>query len=558
MATLRVLLAATLCAYAVGSLERMTPVLSLNKRHLVEGLSTDVFGNPVDTSSRLQIGGDDSPASMATLRLHGGSPQLNEAAAFLSLPSALPSKLKHRKSSRSPPEAMLDGDSHDAKYTIKGGRFSVGSIAKTLASAFIGITVFGSPISSAVAKGLGGFPLMMADGSKAGAPRKDSRKRVLMLLSDTGGGHKASAKAIQAALDELYPNQFVCEITDIYTEYGTWPCNTPVPIYQWAAKNEWPWRCIYYYGEIPLAAWSAQKVVNLRCYHNWRAYMQSFQPDIVVSVHPLCQVLPLKILDDMGGGKRKIPFVTVVTDLGSASRMWFHKGVDRCCVPGDAVEKLAFKNGLKPGQVKKHGLPVRQGFWRAAARRSEFKQARASLKLKDLPTVLVVGGGDGVGGLQKIALGVGEKLAGYAGDCQLVVVCGKNEKVKKALQAHPWASNVNVQVEGFVSNMDDYMVAADILVTKAGPGTIAEASILGLPTVLSGFLPGQEYGNIPYVVDGGFGTYEKDFAKIGSTVTEWLGDKKKLKTMSDKAADVGKIHSGATLDIARDIAELVL
>ena len=239
-------------------------------------------------------------------------------------------------------------------------------------------------------------------------------------------------------------------------------------------RPQWPWRCIYYYGEIPLAAWSAQKVVNLRCYHNWRAYMQSFQPDIVVSVHPLCQVLPLKILDDMGGGKRKIPFVTVVTDLGSASRMWFHKGVDRCCVPGDAVEKLAFKNGLKPGQVKKHGLPVRQGFWRAAARRSEFKQARASLKLKDLPTVLVVGGGDGVGGLQKIALGVGEKLAGYAGDCQLVVVCGKNEKVKKALQAHPWASNVNVQVEGFVSNMDDYMVAADILVTKAGPGTIAE------------------------------------------------------------------------------------
>jgi hypothetical protein len=54
------------------------------------------------------------------------------------------------------------------------------------------------------------------------------------------------------------------------------------------------------------------------------------------------------------------------------------------------------------------------------------------------------------------------------------------------------------------------------------------------------------------------GTYEKDFAKIGTTVTEWLGDKKKLKTMSDKAADVGKIHSGATLDIARDIAELVL
>lgn len=237
-----------------------------------------------------------------------------------------------------------------------------------------------------------------------------------MVLSDTGGGHKASAKAIQAALDELYPGKFFCEITDIWTDYGNWPFNTLVPAYQWAAKHQWPWRCLYYYGEIPAVQWMTQRVANFRCYHNWRAYIQSFSPDIVVSVsrpsicsallcsssspcrpvslsppclscftvphhhpppppmslpsppssrplppppltpllpqvHPLCQTLPLKILEDMGGGKRKVPFVTVVTDLGSASSTWFHRGVDRCCVPGDAVEKLAYKNGLKPGQV---------------------------------------------------------------------------------------------------------------------------------------------------------------------------------------------------------------
>ena len=49
------------------------------------------------------------------------------------------------------------------------------------------------------------------------------------------------------------------------------------------------------------------------------------------------------------------------------------------------------------------------------------------------------------------------------------------------------------------------MAASNLLVTKAGPGTIAEAMILGLPLVLSTFLPGQESGNVPFVVDGGFG-----------------------------------------------------
>lgn len=49
---------------------------------------------------------------------------------------------------------------------------------------------------------------------------------------------------------------------------------------------------------------------------------EDYDPDLIVSVHPLCQEVPLRVLDKMGGGRRKIPFVTVVTDLGGAHPTW--------------------------------------------------------------------------------------------------------------------------------------------------------------------------------------------------------------------------------------------
>ena len=60
---------------------------------------------------------------------------------------------------------------------------------------------------------------------------------------------------------------------------------------------------------------------------------------------------------------------------------------------------------------------------------------------------------------------------------KVVVICGKNAAVKRELEETEWPSNSRVIVKGFVSNMDEWMGAVDALVTKAGPGTIAEATI---------------------------------------------------------------------------------
>lgn len=114
-------------------------------------------------------------------------------------------------------------------------------------------------------------------------------------------------------------------------------------------------------------------------------------------------------------------------------------------------------------------------------------------------------------------------------------------------------SPVKVIGLGFITQMADYMVAADVLVSKAGPGTIAEAASLSLPVMLTSFLPGQEEGNVDYVIEGDFGTFcsDSDPQGISDVVASWLLDEGKLKELSDNA------HKRGTPDAAAEIVEAI-
>lgn len=111
------------------------------------------------------------------------------------------------------------------------------------------------------------------------------------------------------------------------------------------------------------------------------------------------------------------------------------------------------------------------------------------------------------------------------------------------------------QVRGFVHQMSDYMACADVMITKAGPGTIAEAAIRGLPTMLSSFLPGQEAGNVPFVTENGFGAYSDDPQQIATTVRSWIQDPEQLRQMSAAARAVSA--PDATGQIATELLEML-
>ncbi len=84
-------------------------------------------------------------------------------------------------------------------------------------------------------------------------------------------------------------------------------------------------------------------------------------------------------------------------------------------------------------------------------------------------------------------------------------MCGRNAKLLQRLRAKGSPNGLVLLATGFVDNLHEWMAAADVIVTKAGPGTIAEALISGLPILLNGNIPCQEEGNIPYVIDNKVG-----------------------------------------------------
>jgi len=285
-------------------------------------------------------------------------------------------------------------------------------------------------------------------------------------------------------------------------------------------------------------------------------------------MHPLCQAVPIKVLRAMHKRRveeasvskqyvpKRIPHVTVVTDLATPHPLWLHPRTDLCFVPSDSFVRAALVRGLKTSQLRDHGLPVRPSF----ASKPESCVSVDSLGL--LPgrrTVLLVGGGDGVGRLGAIVDAMQVRLTelNLAGGppAQMVVICGKNHALREELQQRDWGGDLHVVVEGFVTRMSEYMIAADCIVTKAGPGTIAEACCCGLPIMLSGYLPGQETGNVAFVVDGGFGGYSNKPEVIASTVASWLEDPQLLKAMSEHSQRASR--PAATGQIADDIVKLI-
>jgi 1,2-diacylglycerol 3-beta-galactosyltransferase len=169
--------------------------------------------------------------------------------------------------------------------------------------------------------------------------------------------------------------------------------------------------------------------------------------------------------------------------------------VDLCLVPTEQAYRKALDAGLDPQKVQVVGMPVGLEFLNAARGKDKLRE---ELGLRqDRLTVLLAGGGDGMGNVFPVARAAAQAEL----DVQLVIVAGRNDALQRRLESVPW--EVTTRVLGFVDNMPDLMHSADLLITKAGPSTISEALSCGLPMLISGALRGQEEGNSEWVADTG-------------------------------------------------------
>ncbi len=376
---------------------------------------------------------------------------------------------------------------------------------------------------------------------------------VLILMSRTGGGHIASARALEAELHAQRPG---CRVTvvDLLTDHVAFPFSRMPATYD-SVVNRTPrlWHAMWRLTAIAPVGRSSAAIVRRLSRARIEALLRTERPDLVISVHPLVNHLVIPVLERVAP---RTPFVTVVTDLGGIHPLWLHPRNAAVYLPTERTVELAVARGLPRRRLHAHGLPVRADFACAAAAR---RDTRAAFGLDpDLPAILVMGGGGGIGPIEAIVARTTAALAAASPGgpaAQIVVVCASNGRLKARLEAGSWP--VPVTALGYVDRMSDLMGACDLLVTKAGPGTIAEASIRGLPMMLYGFIPGQEAANVDHVVDAGAGLFEPDVAALAAEAARLVTTgRDDLAAMAARAASLGR--ADATRAIVASILTEVL
>ena len=264
--------------------------------------------------------------------------------------------------------------------------------------------------------------------------------------------------------------------------------------------------------------------------------------DIIVSTYHFANSPILETLHRRGSST---PFVTVVTDLVTAPPVWFDTKTTLCITPTKSTADLAIKSGLNPSQIRVIGMPVSEKFAPPTQPKSELKSALGWTP--DRPAIIAMAGGEGIGSLGQIA----EVLTTL--DATIAVVTGKNAALLEKLSGSRKAKNLFPY--GFISNLNELMQAADIIVTKAGPGTIVEALNSHLPLVIYSRLSGQEDGNVTFVTHNGAGVWEPKIADMAETIEEILDEPGALQTMASAAASLAQ--TGANNKIAASIGQLL-
>lgn len=367
-------------------------------------------------------------------------------------------------------------------------------------------------------------------------------KRVLFIMSDTGGGHRAAAEAIGAALSEQHGEQVEIELVDAFRGYSPFPFKYMPEFYPWLInKSKSSWGLGYKLSDSRANARTLTRGMYVTMESGLKQMLRDHPADVVVSVHSVLTRVTMQALNSL---RERPPYVVVITDLVSTHMFWYERRAERMLVPTQPAYDRGLLAGLDPQQMRITGLPVHPRFARGLMAK---KQAREALGWDpDLPAILIVGGGEGMGPIYKTA----QAIDSQGLKCQVAIIAGRNKGLKERIEETHWHQPTHAY--GFVTDMPRMMAAADILVTKAGPSTISEACIAGLPLILYDAIPGQETGNVDYVVDNDAGVYAPNPREVGEAVRSWLGEGAEgLKRRSQNALRIARPN--AVFEIADEV-----
>jgi 1,2-diacylglycerol 3-beta-galactosyltransferase len=330
---------------------------------------------------------------------------------------------------------------------------------------------------------------------------------VLIAYSDTGGGHRAAARHLQSALERV-GGRSTCRLVDPYAQSGRWPFNALHRHYSTVVTSApWIWGLGFRFTNSRTITMLAQRLAWLRLRSAFLSLRAEGRPDVIVSTHPLLTA-PLR------RAFPEVPIAVVVTDLVTGHRSWYEPEADLLIVPTRQALDTAKACGVSPERVVEEGLPIDPSFNARPGERGRLAEDLGWSTTR--PTILIMGGGDGVGPMEEIA----QAIDASGLPCDIAVVAGRNTALEARLRSRQWSGSVRVY--GFVEALGTMMRAAFAVVTKAGPGSISEAFAAGCPVVLSSAIPGQEKGNVPYVLSAGAGRWAPTAKAVVDALSDWL------------------------------------
>jgi UDP-N-acetylglucosamine:LPS N-acetylglucosamine transferase len=181
-------------------------------------------------------------------------------------------------------------------------------------------------------------------------------------------------------------------------------------------------------------------------------------------------------------------------------------------VPTDEAFQIMYRRGMRPSQLQRTGFPVHPKFTTYSLDQLATRQALGVNPEKF--TILVTAGGVGSGRLAELVL----DLERFFPDKQLLVITGKNRHTYEELRRR--VRSPHSHIFGFVQNMEAMMAASDLVVTKAGPGTLMEALVMRKPVIVTEAVGMQEQGNIDFVLNYELGLFCPTNERIVGAVRE--------------------------------------
>jgi UDP-N-acetylglucosamine:LPS N-acetylglucosamine transferase len=375
--------------------------------------------------------------------------------------------------------------------------------------------------------------------------------KILIISSDTGGGHRSAAAAIVAGIQKFFDSQSYAvrvvravEESHAITEKG-------VRLYNWLLRNKQHWMKYLYWG-INRFRPETREFFHRRCVGYVTELFERWCPHIVVSVHPLTQHIFGRVLKELKLADR-IPLVSVVTDpYYGFWKGWACDDVTLYLVASDEARRQLIDYGIAPERIKISGMPIHPKF--AYPGEVAAKAARSALGLDpEKFTVFVNAGWEGGGNIPQIFR---ELVRGQL-EVQAIFLAGRNEELKADAESLALEASFPIKVIGYSEHVEQLMGAANVMISKLGGLTTFEAFACRLPIIadtITAPMP-QEAGTAQLIAKRGAGVLLQRASDIVPVIRRMVEDTAHYSAM--RAATIGMAIPNATRQIVEEITALI-